>query len=677
MNRHNPPFSSPSLIVHLPSRIAGISIRLFLVTTFFAATSVGEEPTATKTHKHTNRLAKESSPYLLQHAHNPVNWYPWGEEAIAKAQRENKMIFLSVGYAACHWCHVMERESFEDAEIAAAMNEKFVCIKVDREERPDVDQIYMTAVQMVSGNGGWPMSMFLLPDTRPFWGGTYFPARTGDRGTATGFKSIMTQIDQAWQTQPDSVTTQAEHLTKAIRENQKAELFDENDTEKTINLDSALVTRVAGALKRQFDPEFGGFGYTSSQPNSPKFPEPANLIFLQDRMNRKSVPAADRLDARKMLIKSLDGMISGAMIDHLGGGFHRYSVDRKWQIPHFEKMLYDNGQLASVYAAAYEDTGSEEYRRVTEGICNFVLRELRAETSPEGDAAFYAALDADSEGEEGKFYRWTKEEIAELTGSVKGFDEAVKVYRLSGTPNFEHEFFAPDPRRTLTSIAKENGEAFAALDDRLMSIRKTMFDIRAKRPRPITDIKILTAWNGLMIAGMADAGRILKKPKFTTAASGAAEFVLRELADDDGRLKRSYAAGEAKLNAYVDDYAFFASGLIALHRASGDDKWLNLAKKITDKQIELFWDEADGGFYFTSSDHPSLIVRVKDPVDGAIPAGTSVSAENLMYLSKHFPDGEYQAKLKATIIAALPMFRRGPAGIPRMAAVVAEYLDQP
>ncbi len=309
------------------------------VVILIAASPVGgEEP------QQTNRLAKESSPYLLQHAHNPVDWYPWGDEALQKAKRENKMIFLSVGYAACHWCHVMERESFVDPEIAKLMNAKFVCIKVDREERPDVDQIYMTAVQMISGNGGWPMSVFLLPDTRPFWGGTYFPARTGDRGNATGFLSVLKQIDDAWTTRREAVEKQAAQLTELIRQNQNVE------PDATIELNAGLVTRVAAALGDQYDPVDGGFGYSAANPNRPKFPEPANLVFLLDRMGRASVDQADRDQAKTMLIKTLDGMISGAMIDHLGGGFHRYAVDRKWQIPHFEKMLYDNGQLASVFA---------------------------------------------------------------------------------------------------------------------------------------------------------------------------------------------------------------------------------------------------------------------------------------------------------------------------------------
>ncbi len=371
-----------------------------------------------------------------------------------------------------------------------------------------------------------------------------------------------------------------------------------------------------------------------------------------------------------MLLKTLDGMISGAMFDHLGGGFHRYSVDRRWQIPHFEKMLYDNGQLVSVYSEAYRETKRDEYRRVVEATCDFVLRELKA---PGG--AFYSALDADSEGEEGKFYRWTKAEIAQAAEQIDDFAIAADAYRLGGEPNFEEKFFAPDPRRTLSEIAKEQKVTFAELDQRLAPIRQAMFGIRAARQRPITDDKILTAWNGLMIAGLADAGRMLDRDDYVTAAQQAAEFILKELRDQDGKFRRSFAGGKATLNAYVDDYAFFAAGLIALHRATGDDRWLTEAKAVTDKQLALFWDDSAGGFFFTSNDHPSLIVRAKDPVDGAIPAGASVAAENLQYLAGQIPDTDYNQRLKSTLESFSPMFKQGPAGVPRVAAVLARYLD--
>lgn len=622
-----------------------------------------EQTTATEKHEHTNRLAQESSPYLLQHAHNPVDWYPWGDEAFAKAKREGKLVFLSVGYAACHWCHVMERESFMDPEIAAVMNEKFVCVKVDREERPDVDQIYMTAVQLVSGNGGWPMSVFLLPDGRPFWGGTYFPPRDGDRGASTGFLTVLTEINRVWQSQRDMVTRQADTLTTAIKGSQTPKA----EAEQGDVLSPDLISATIDALFEQYDPVHGGFGVA---PGRPKFPEASNLVFLLDRSRRASVGEEKQLSAQRMLIKTLDGMISGAMYDHLGGGFHRYSVDQRWQIPHFEKMLYDNGQLASVYAEAFADTQREEYRAVVEGTCDFVIRELRA---PGG--AFYSALDADSEGEEGKFYRWTAEELAELQDE-EGFELAAKVFNLSGRPNFEGEFFAPDPRQTLTAAAEEQGVTFDTLVEQLQPIRQKMFEIRSQRPRPITDVKVLTAWNGLMISGLADAGRILERQDYIDAAIEAAEFLLDHLREDNGRLLRSYAAGQAKLNGYVDDYAFLAGGLIALHRATGEERWLNEARNITDQQIERFWDEEAGGFYFTSDDHPSLIVRVKDPADGAIPSGNSVSLENLRYLAEQTGEESYRERHTETLVSLVPLLRRAPAAAPRAVAEMAEHFEE-
>ena len=646
-------------------------ILLLLVVVSGHSPAQDAEPNDTTAHgaQDSNRLADESSPYLLQHAHNPVDWYPWGDDAFAKAREENKMIFLSVGYAACHWCHVMERESFVDPEIARIMNERFVCVKVDREERPDVDQIYMTAVQLISGNGGWPMSVFLLPDGKPFWGGTYFPARTGDRGTATGFLSVMDQIHQAWIKQPDAVAKQAEQLTSVIKANQRVQQ-DSNQKEANTELNPSIVDGVAAALDDQFDPQFGGFGYSAADPNRPKFPEPSNLVFLLDRMQRDSVSAEQRDRAESMLIATLDGMISGSMLDHLGGGFHRYSVDRMWQIPHFEKMLYDNGQLASVFARAYELTGNEEYRQVVVGICDFVIRELTAD-----GGAFYSALDADSEGEEGKFYRWEKDEIGAIADSIQGGSDVLQIFGLNQPPNFEDHHYALSPRKTLSEVAKSRGKTFGELYESLQWFRRAALAERAKRVRPITDIKILTAWNGLMIAGLADAGRILGERKYVAAAEDAAEFVLQSLRREDGRLLRSYAGGGARFNAYIDDYAFLASGLIALHRATEDDRWLEIGKEITDQQMNLFWDDVDGGFFFTSDDHPALIVRVKDPVDSALPSGASVAAENLSYLASTFDGADYAKRLRATLQSAVPMFEKAPAAVPRMAAVLAGYVD--
>ncbi|WP_442509132.1 thioredoxin domain-containing protein [Novipirellula sp. SH528] len=643
------------------------------LTTFVTCMCHGQESPAhqaTEEVHPANRLAGESSLYLLQHAHNPVDWYPWGEEAFEKAARENKMVFLSVGYAACHWCHVMERESFVDPEIAALLNDRFVCIKVDREQRPDVDQIYMLAVQIVSrGNGGWPMSVFLTPKGKPFWAGTYFPARTGDRGQSTGFLSILGQIDQAWKTQRDSVETQAEAVTSLIKANRSGIAEEELDAAASA-LNQNLIDRVAASLKEQFDPVYGGFGFSDAQPNRPKFPEPSNLYFLMDRIERESTSEDEREASLKMLTRSLDGMISGAMFDHIGGGFHRYSVDRQWQIPHFEKMLYDNGQLASVYARAYEITKRQEYRDVAIAICDFVLRELQSD-----DATFYSSLDADSEGEEGKFYRWSEQEIETLEKSLSGFGEFASVYQFREEPNFEGEFFAPEPKRSLTEIAKQKEQPYESLRDSLRSVKDELREIREKRERPLRDEKVLAAWNGLMIAGLADCGRLLDRPDYVDAAKKAADFVLAKLAVDDGVLRRDYAAGAKKLDGYLDDYAFFVSGLIALHRATSDAKWIDAAESLTEKQIELFWDEKVGGFFFTTAEQSLLIVRMKNPTDGALPAGASIAGENLLYLKKHsgvFAEEDYLSKLA---VVAAAVIKQNPAAAPRMAAVLADYIE--
>jgi len=617
--------------------------------------------------QHTNRLADESSPYLLQHAHNPVDWFPWGEEAFERAQRENKLIFLSVGYSSCHWCHVMERESFMDAEIAALMNDNFVCVKVDREERPDVDQIYMMAVQILTrGSGGWPMSVFILPDGRPFWGGSYFPARTGDRGEATGFLSILKQITTVWRERKNAVERQADSVTDAIRRTQRQYQLDDA---KKVAFDRDLVDSVAAALRAQYDMEFGGFGYSVAQPNRPKFPEPSNLVFLLDRAQRESAGSAQREQAKEMLLRTLDGMISGATFDHLGGGFHRYSVDRRWQIPHFEKMLYDNGQLASVYALAYALTERGEYRYVAESICDFAIREFRDQRG-----GFYSAIDADSGGEEGAFYRWLPTELEDLR-QIDGFADFAAVYRLDQQPNFEDKYLVPAPGQTLTAIAATRGTEFDQLADSLGEVRQRLFELRRQRPRPATDEKILAAWNGLMISGLADTGRVLNRSDYINIAIEAAEFVLREMRGPDGRLKRGYAAGKAQLDGYLDDYAFMAAGCLSLYQATGNQDWLDAASELTDQQIELFWDDEFGGFYYTASDQPSLIIRLKDPVDSALPSGISVAAANLLTLSAELDQEGYAERAAEMLRSVAPVLDRLPAAAPRSAAALAEYLD--
>lgn len=618
----------------------------------------------------TNRLAKETSPYLLLHAHNPVDWYPWGSEALDKAKRENKVIFLSVGYSSCHWCHVMERESFMDDEIAAFLNRNFVCIKVDREERPDVDEIYMKAVQIygrVTGageRGGWPMSTFLTPDARPFFGGTYFPARDGDRGMAMGFLTLIQRVQELWTTRPDDLKRDASNLTDLV----KADL-DATRIAATEAPSSETSQNAFRALEQRFDPKFGGFGYSESNPRYPKFPEPSNLLFLLSRQQSAEVTAKEKERGLAMLIQTLEQMAMGGIRDHLGGGFHRYSVDRYWHIPHFEKMLYDNGQLATVYTEAYRLTGREDFRRVVEELLDFVRREMTDESG-----GFYSALDAESEDEEGKFYRWDKEEV-ERALTAEEYALFADVYGLDDEPNFEEEYYAVQLDRTFADVAAAHELSDAELEARLKPLRDKLLAIRDTRPRPLTDTKILTSWNGLMIRGFADAGAEFDNQEYLATAATAADFVLAELRDPNGRLLRTYGNGTAKLNAYLDDYAFLVDGLIALYKATNEKRWLEEADALTAKQLELFWDEEHGGFYFTSGDHESLIARGRDPVDGAEPSGNSVAADNLVFLASELGKQEYRDKADRAFKSVAGLLSVAPAAAPRMAIALDRWLQ--
>jgi hypothetical protein len=629
-----------------------------------AAASVDETVAETRT-THTNRLANETSPYLLLHAHNPVDWYPWGPEALERARREKKVIFLSIGYSSCHWCHVMERESFLDEEIAAFMNEHFVCIKVDREERPDVDTIYMTSLHVynqLSGSGrggGWPLSMFLTPEGQPFFGGTYFPARDGDRGASTGFSSLLQRVHEIWSANAEKVEADAEMITRYVKEQ-----LESRQPVALTPIDEKVQQKVLAALEEQFDADYGGFGYQPTNPMRPKFPEPSNLVFLIEYAKR----TRDE-EAIQLLSVTLERMAMGGIRDHLGGGFHRYSVDRFWRIPHFEKMLYDNGQLASVYADAHLLTGREDFKRVTDEMLTFVLREMTDERG-----GFYSALDAESENEEGKFYRWTKDELKEALSDDE-FELFAAVYGINDEPNFEEHYYAPQYSKALAVTAASMKIDESELDARLVPIREKLFDIRAARPRPLTDTKILTGWNGLMIRGFAVAGTNFNNAAYIQAAGDAATFVLDELLTEDGRLLRTYGRGQAKLNAYVDDYAFMIDGLIALHDATQDRKWLDAADALMAKQIELFWDEANGGFFYTSNDHETLLARGKNPVDGARPSGGSVSAQNLVALGSRLERPEYLAMAERSIQAISGLLERAPAAAPRMVAAVVQWLE--
>lgn len=648
------------------NRTTGLRVRMVVaaIVALLCSSSFQRGPAQDRTPRK-NQLAKSTSPYLLQHATNPVNWYPWGPEALQKARAEKKPIFLSVGYSSCHWCHVMERESFVDEEIAAFLNAHFVCIKVDREERPDIDSIYMTATQIygqltgAGRRGGWPMTVFLTPETEPFFGGTYFPARNGDRGNTPGFLNLLQKIQEVWQQDQERLRQDAKQLARFV----KLEI-EQRQANELIALEPTLVEDTLSNLKERFDPQFGGFGFSPEAPNRPKFPEPSNLFLLLQ------LSESGHEQAQRMLELSLQKMYRGGIWDHLGGGFHRYSVDRFWKIPHFEKMLYDNGQLASVYAEAFALTHRAEYRRVTEQLLEFVVREM---TSPEG--AFYAALDADSEHEEGKFYRWDAAELKRLL-TEEEFKLLGTVYGVAGPPNFEDQFHVLQLSEAPEALAERLQISEEQLEARLVPVRNKLLSVRQKRVPPLRDDKVLTSWNGLMIRGFADGGRLLQEPRYVEAARRAADAVLKLLKTPDGRLLRTYAQGQASLNGYLDDYAFLVDGLVALHRASGERKWLEAAAALTDKQCELFWDDKQGGFFFTANGHEELLARLKDPVDGAEPSGNSVAAGNLIYLGRELERADFREKAAKTVQSAAIILKQSPLAAPRMVAAFAR-LPQP
>jgi uncharacterized protein YyaL (SSP411 family) len=614
-----------------------------------------------------NRLARETSPYLLMHAHNPVDWYPWGAEAFAKAKKEGKLVFLSIGYSSCYWCHVMERESFENEEVARLLNQWFVCIKVDREERPDIDSIYMTSLNALRQHGGWPMSMFLTSDAKPIVGGTYWPPedRQIEGQKARGFKSILHFMHDWYSKKPDEVTGQADQLAQMTSEM----LAGWVRGNVLVDLDRSLVAGAVDGLKSEFDKVYGGFGSPDRGFKGTKFPVPPSLLLILHEAPRSTPELAE------ILTVTLDHMAGGGIYDQLGGGFHRYSTERTWTVPHFEKMLYDNAQLAEVYARAYRWQPNALYRRVVQETLAFVSREM---TSPEG--GFYSALDAETGGEEGRFYVWTGKEIEEALGNKADTALIQKVYGVDAGVNFEskyHIFVLPKP---LAEVAKELQMTEAKLDTRLAPLRQKLFAARAQRPRPFLDTKILTGWNGQMIAGFAVAGQVFKEPTHVAAAVRAAEFVLHNLRTKEGRLLRSFGAqpgktGEARLNAYLDDYAYLVHGLLCLHDATGTQKWLDEARTLTDTMVQYHGDKTGGGFYFTSSDHEKLFARAKDQHDSVQPSGNSLAAANLVRLWKKTDDDRYRALAEKSFKAFAGALKANPSGLTAMAHALALYLD--
>jgi uncharacterized protein YyaL (SSP411 family) len=545
-----------------------------------------------------NRLAQETSPYLLQHQHNPVDWWPWCDEAIARARAEGRPIFLSIGYSACHWCHVMEHESFEDPQIAEFLNEHFVCIKVDREERPDLDQVYMGAVQAMTGSGGWPMSVFLTPELKPFFGGTYWPPYP--RQGAAGFMQVLEAIDRFWLEQRGKAEAQAKQLTEHLQET--------FDAVPSTEVDEGLLRHAAHKLTQQFDMTNGGFG------TQPKFPQPMALQFLL-RMWRRT----GQETLRDMVRLNLDKMARGGIYDHLGGGFARYSVDDRWLVPHFEKMLYDNALLTSAYLDGYLVTGDAAYARVVRETIDYVRGSMTDERG-----GFHSTEDADSEGEEGRFYLWTPEEIREVLGPECG-ERFAAVYDVSDRGNFEGRNILNLPQ-TIEQSAERIGCEAADLRAELDESRAKLLDVRSRRVRPGKDDKILLSWNALMIEAMARAGGVLGEAAYTESAVKAAEFLLAELTRDDGRLLHCWRAGQSRLDAYLDDYAYFVQALVTLYETTFDERWIEHAARLADVMLRHFGDDRHGALFYTADDHERLIVRNKDLHDSSVPSGNSVAA---------------------------------------------------
>jgi uncharacterized protein len=564
-----------------------------------------------------NRLANETSPYLLQHKDNPVDWYPWGEEALKRAREEDKPVLLSVGYSACHWCHVMERESFEDDETARMMNEHFVNIKVDREERPDIDSIYMAAVQALTRHGGWPMTVFLTPDGAPFYGGTYFPP-VPSRGMLS-FQQLLLSVADAYENRRDEVLQSAESVRDYLRASTEAAM------PQAESAGTELLDRAAASLLSQLDRRFGGFG------DAPKFPQAMNLEVLLRHHHRTGDRSA--LDGVELTLRQ---MAQGGIYDQLGGGFARYSVDAYWLVPHFEKMLYDNALLSRLYLETYQATGDAFYRRIAEETLDYVLRDM---TSEEG--GFYSAEDADSEGEEGKFYVWTSGELEEALGHEDA-SLAARYWDVTERGNFEGKSILHVPRPP-EAVADEFGISPDELRERIVEIRAKLFAVREGRVRPGRDEKVLAAWNGLMLRSFALAACVTGREDYREAAVKNATIIVEKL-KENGRIHRSYKDGRARFNGYLEDYAMVADGLVALYEATFETRWLVEADTLCDAVSELFWDEEKRAFYDTPADHEELVTRPRDVYDNAAPSGTSVATEVLLKLALILDRGDYRQR---------------------------------
>jgi len=620
-------------------------IPFLIIICFFAVNYTNwAHASGSKEMKHSNRLKNEKSPYLLQHADNPVDWYPWGEEAFEKARKENKPILLSIGYSTCHWCHVMENESFENKDVARLMNETFVSIKVDREERPDIDNIYMTVCQMLSKGGcGWPLNVIMTPDKKPFFAATYIPKES--RYGRTGMMELVPKIKEAWEKDNENILSSADNITAALKKATDVSQGTDGKELSTKTLDTTY-----SQLLRNFDEENGGFG------RSPKFPTPHNHLFLLRYWKR----TGDR-QALDMVEKTLNEMRLGGVYDHVGFGFHRYSTDPNWLLPHFEKMLYDQAMLAMAYTETYQVTGKKEYENTAREIFTYVLRDM---TSPKG--GFYSAEDADSEGEEGKFYVWTEEELKETLGD-KEAELIITTFNTSKSGNFSEEAGGQNTgsnilhlKNPLSEIAPSYELSEEEFQEKIEKARITLFNEREKRIHPYKDDKILTDWNGLMIAALSKAGRVFNEPIYTDAARRAADFILKDMRSDQGKLLHRYRGGEAGITANVDDYAFLIWGLLELYESTFDIEYLKSALLLQNQLDKGFWDDNNGGYYFTSNEAEELITRQKEIYDGAIPSGNSVAGLNLLKIARITGNVDYEEKAATLGKAFSETIERGP-----------------
>jgi len=597
-----------------------------------------------------NKLIKEKSPYLLQHAYNPVDWHAWNEEAFEKAGAENKPIFLSIGYSTCHWCHVMEKESFEDAEVAELMNEAFVSIKVDREERPDIDHVYMTVCQMMTGSGGWPLTIVMTPDKKPFFAATYIPK--GSRFGRTGLMELIPRISEVWRNRHKDVLESAENMTAALQSMEK-----EKPGEL---LDAGVFDKAFEDLSQRFDKTYGGFS------GAPKFPTPHNFFFMLRYWRR-----TDHQEALKMVEKTLQEIRWGGIFDQVGFGFHRYSTDKEWLVPHFEKMIYDQAMLALAYLETFQATGNTVYSDTAREIFAYVLRDLR---SPEG--GFYSAEDADSEGVEGKFYVWTEQELRETLPPDEA-DLIVRVFHVEKNGNFREEASGENlganilyTGKSLSDIASEMNLPEKELKKKIDSARSRLFEARERRIHPHKDDKILTDWNGLMVAALARGAQVLGDRAYSDAAEGAVEFILKKLRTPDGRLLHRFREGEARIPAHLDDYAFLVWGLLETYEATFDARFLKIALELNKDMIHHFWDAQGGGLYFTSDDAENLIVRKKEVYDGALPSGNAVAMLNLLRLGRFTGDADLEDRAFKLQRAFSEQVRQFPSGYTQFLSAV-------